>query len=86
MSNYKSLEIELENFGVDLNCIRINQTPLDSTFCILNYGNKIEVFFFERGIKFDLETFDSNDEAIKHFKDMILPVPFVYKKFTGNSK
>ena len=86
MSKYKSLEIELENLGVDLSCIRINQTPLDSTFCILNYGNEIEVFFFERGIKFDLETFDSNDEAIKHFKDMILPVPFVYKKFTGNSK
>ena len=86
MSNYKSLEIELENLGVDLNCIRINQTPLDSTFCILNYGDEVEVFFFERGIKFDLEAFDSNAEAIEYFKKMILPIPFVYKNFTGNSK
>jgi len=38
----------------------------------LNYGNEIECFYFERGIKFEVKSFASQTESIEYFKQWVL--------------
>ena len=72
--------------GVDLKSIRINKTPSDSTFCILDYGDgEIEVFFFERGGKYELQRFTDQDTAIEYFRQQVLSNPYLKKSFTEGS-
>lgn len=83
MSAYEKLRQTLDEKGVALNAVRINETPSDNTYCILNYGDEIEIFYFERGIKFDLRTFKVEDEAIGQFEEWVLAQQHVYKNWGG---
>lgn len=83
MGGYSDLAQQLGAAGIDLRSIRINSTPSDSTFCILDYGDgQIEVFFFERGQKFELHRFTQPEDAIQHFKQQVLSNPYLRKSFT----
>lgn len=86
MSRYSDLVQQLEAAGVDLRSIRVNRTPSDSTFCILDYGDgEIEVFFFERGGKYDLQRFTDPEAAVEHFRQQVLSNPYLMKSFTERS-
>ena len=79
MKEYENLENQLKSSGVKMNLIKINQTPEDSTFCILNYGEEIETFYFERGVKSELHSFTKNSEAIEHFKKWVTSIEYLCK-------
>jgi len=79
MSPFAALATELKAAGVDMNYVRINETPQDSSFCILNYGDEIECFYFERGARFELERFSNVEDAIRYFKNWIMSIDFLRK-------
>lgn len=78
MNQYKKLEVELKEIGIKMNLIKINLTPEDGTFCILNYGDEIETFYSERGTKSELQKFNSSNDAIEHFKDWVTSIDYLY--------
>jgi hypothetical protein len=79
MSLFAALATELKAAGVNMNYVKINQTPQDSSFCILNYGDEIECFYSERGAKFDLKSFSSVEDSIRYFKNWIMGIDFLRK-------
>lgn len=79
MHAYEALRQRLIAKGIYMHCISINETPSDGNYCILNYGDEIEVFQFERGIKYDLVTFKSESEAISHFEEWVSAQGHIYK-------
>jgi hypothetical protein len=79
MKKYEALYNELISKGVRKDAIRINLIPMDNTYCILNYGNEVEVFYSERGVKFDLKPFSSDDEAIDYFRTWVLSDESVFE-------
>lgn len=83
MSPFANLATELKPAGIRMGQIRINETPQDCCFCILNYGDEIECFYFERGGKFDLVSFASQPEAIEHFKNWVLSNKTLYANWGG---
>jgi len=83
MQPFANLAHELESAGIRMEQIRINETPQDCCFCILNYGNETECFYSERGAKFDLKSFSSHPEAIRHFKDWVLSNETLYTNWGG---
>ena len=83
MEIYEALFNELTKKGVRRDAIRINLSPTDNTYCILNYGEEIEVFYSERSTKFDLKTFTSDIDAIKYFTELVLSNESVFVDFNG---
>lgn len=80
---FTNLANELKSAGIRMEQIRINEIPQDCCFCILNYGNEVECFYFEHGCKFDLASFTSHSEAIMHFKKWVLSNETLYKSWGG---
>ena len=86
MGRYSDLAAQLDSEGVDHRSIRINSTPPDSTFCVLDSGDgEIEVFFFERGSKYELHHFSNQDAAIEYFRQQVLSNSYLKKSFTERS-
>lgn len=83
MNRYAIAAHELANAGVRASAIRINETPNDNTYCILNYGDSIECFYFERGAKHELHSFQSDVEAIAYFKEWVLSNPTIRVGWNG---
>jgi len=68
-----------------MGALRINETPSDNTYCILNHGDVIETFYFERGGKFELKVFakDATAMAIAHFEEWVLSDQTIRKNWDG---
>jgi sugar/nucleoside kinase (ribokinase family) len=79
MAAFSALTNELKAAGVNMNYVKINETPQDSSFCILNYGDEIECFYSERGAKFELKSFSNVDDSIRYFKKWIMSIDFLRK-------
>ena len=78
---------ELENFliskDIRASAYNINEIGDDCSYNILDDGNIVEVFYFERGVKQSWKTFDSDDLAIEYFKQLILSNQTMFKYFDG---
>ncbi len=83
MNPYAKLAEELEEAGIDLRSIRINETPQDCCFCILNYEPEVECFYSERGTKYELVAFSDSESAIRHFKGWVLSMEHLHKNWSG---
>ena len=69
---FTQLEEILNEHHIKSSAYKINETPCDNTYCILYDGKFTEVFYFERGIRCDLKTFQNKDEGINYFLYLIL--------------
>ncbi len=65
------LKKEMVIRGVDRSTYAIDPLPLYEGFCIYDARSIIEVFYFERGHRFELQSFEDVQEAIKYFKGMV---------------
>lgn len=68
-----------------MSALRINDTPSDNTYCILNHGDAIETFYFERGGKFERRAFteDATATAIAHFEEWVLADQSIRRDWDG---
>lgn len=71
-TTFTELENELLASGIAAGAMAINCIPVDGQHCIQWDGKLVEVFYSERGIKLDLETFDDPVSAIRLFKTRVL--------------
>lgn len=83
MQPFARLSEDLKIAGIAMANIRINETPQDGCFCLLNYGDVVECFYSERGAKFELETFTSQENAIEYFKKWVLANETLYLGWSG---
>ena len=71
--------IELKKYlarkKVNKSIIGIDELPLLEGYCIYDARSTIEVFYYERGNKFDVKNFSDIDKAINYFKRLILSDP-----------
>jgi hypothetical protein len=65
--NVEELQRLLESEKVDPQSYRINTVPAESTMCIKKQGKTWLVFFFERGIKRELQRFSTETAACDYF-------------------
>ncbi|MBY5991739.1 hypothetical protein [Ferrimonas balearica] len=65
------LRKELAAKGYRRGSYYIGRLPVADGHCILHVEGTYEVFFFERGHKFDLVSFEEAPAAIKLFKERI---------------
>ena len=72
MSVYQNLKESLKAKGVLMAAVRINTTPSDNSYCLLDNGSEIETFYFERGGKYELRTFTDQASAIAFFEEWVL--------------
>jgi hypothetical protein len=79
-TTFTDLENRLIDKGIRPRAIAINRTPLDNQYCIQWDGESAEVFYFERGIKMDLETFKDKAQAMQHFMAMVLADKSAYSR------
>lgn len=68
----EELKKEMVSLGVDPSIYSIDELPSYEGFCIYDARSVVEVFYFERGCRFELQSFKEVSEAIKHFKGLVL--------------
>jgi hypothetical protein len=73
------LKKELAKKKINQHMIGIDILPMIEGFCIYDARSVIEVFYYERGNKFNLRTFTDITEAITHFKELVLSEPSCWK-------
>jgi len=75
LKELEELKIELDNLGVNPNYYAIDELPSYEGFCIYDSRSTIEVFYFERGNRFNTKNFNDVEEAVKYFKSLVLQEP-----------
>lgn len=67
----QELKKEMIARGVNESIYAIDTLPSYEGFCIYDARSEIEIFYFERGNRFDLKNFKDVQEAITCFKQMV---------------
>lgn len=67
----QELKKEMIARGVSESIYAIDTLPSYEGFCIYDARSEIEVFYFERGNRFELKSFKDVQEAIICFKQMV---------------
>ena len=70
----------LREYGINPEIVCFNDGVKDDVFCVMeNYGT-IEVFYRERGSKFNLKVFATKTEALSSLFEEILAISGLRKK------
>ena len=67
----QELKKEMIARGVNESIYAIDTLPSYEGFCIYDARSEIEVFYFERGYRFELQSFKDVKKAIACFKQMV---------------
>ncbi len=67
----QELKKEMIARGVNESIYAIDTLPSYEGFCIYDARSEIEVFYFERGNRFELKSFKDVQEAVTCFKQMV---------------
>lgn len=70
--NIVTLRSVLAEGGYDPKGFRILDAPDESTWCIRKQGKIWLVFYFERGTKWELQRFKSEDSACEYFLNKVV--------------
>ena len=79
-ANMRQELIELKQYlikkGIHREAYAIDTLPRIEGHCIYDAKSHIEVFYFERGVKFQQKKFSDVEDAISYFKAEVLSDPF----------
>jgi hypothetical protein len=65
------LKIEMENSGINKSSYAIDELPSFEGYCIYDARSVIEVFYFERGNRYNVQNFVNVIDAINCFKNLV---------------
>jgi hypothetical protein len=65
------LKLEMESSPINKLCYAIDELPSCDGYCIYDARAFIEVFYFERGNRYDVQNFANVIDAIACFKNMV---------------
>jgi hypothetical protein len=66
-----SLEAWLTNSGIPSDAYTLFRPPREESFCLREEGSLFTVFYFERGMRTEPQTFEHESEACLHFAKRI---------------
>jgi len=70
---------KLENEDICPSSYCINSTPKEYKYCFFEKEESYEVFYLERGMKFEHELFSNRKEAVNYFVKLLVSNPFTRK-------
>jgi hypothetical protein len=65
------LKLEMESSGINKLSYAIDELPNFEGYCIYDARSVIEVFYFERGNRYNVQNFINVIDAINCFKNMV---------------
>ena len=77
LKELEELKKEMERSGISPWCYAIDELPRYEGYCIYDARSVIEVFNFERGIRFEVRSFEDVVLAINYFKKLVFSDPIL---------